>query len=153
MKLTILPFLLAAAPAFAQAPPAADQAALTALAAEADAAWNVKDADRMAANYADTGTLRLSGGQAIVGREAIRTVFKSNFAARQGVLRHITTIDRAELVDPDLALSDAAVRIEQQGADGQWKLVRSFRNVTLARREAGQWKLAAVRAIMVPNPS
>jgi hypothetical protein len=43
--------------------------------------------------------------------------------------------------------------VEQQQADGSWKLMRTFRNVSLARREGNGWKLQSVRAFLVPNPS
>jgi uncharacterized protein (TIGR02246 family) len=145
--------LLASAPALAQPVGPADQAALQALADEADAAWNLKDAARMAAAYTDNASLRLAAGPAIAGREAIRTVFTRNFAARQGTMRHVTSVDRAELIEPNLAFTDAGVRVEQQQPDGSWTLMRSFRNVSVARREAGAWKLQSVRAFLIPNPS
>lgn len=153
MKHLILALALLAAPALAQQPSPADRAALDALAAEADAAWNEKNAARIAAVYTEGASLRLSGGAAIEGREAIRSNFDRNFAARHGTMRHITQVDRAELIGPHLALSDAGVRVEQLQADGSWKLMRTFRNVSLARREGKTWKLHLVRAFVVPNPS
>jgi uncharacterized protein (TIGR02246 family) len=144
---------LCAAPALAQPPGPADQAALLALAAEADAAWNEKDADRMAAAYVERGSLRLAGGAAIEGREAIRAQFQRNFAARQGMMRHVTTVDRTELIEPDLALSDAAVRVEQHQPGGGWKTLRTFRNVSLVRRAGRGWRIVSVRAFPTPNPS
>ena len=153
MKAFSLALALLAAPAVAEPPSAADQAQLAALAAEADSAWNEKDADRMAAAYTPGATLGLGGGKPIDGRDAVRSTFQRNFAARQGTMRHLTTVERTELIAPDLAMSDAAVRVEQQQPDGSWTLMRSFRNVSLARREAGAWKLHSVRAFLVPNPS
>jgi uncharacterized protein (TIGR02246 family) len=153
MKSLTFALALLAAPALAQPVSPADDAALKALAHEADVAWNEKDAARMAAVYAEGASLRLSGGAAIESRDAIRATFERNFAARQGTMRHITQVDRAELIAPDLALSDAGVRVEQQQADGSWKLMRTFRNVSLARREGNGWKLQFVRAFLVPNPS
>ena len=151
MKHIILAAALLAAPALAEVPSPAEQAALKALAAAADAAWNAKDVERMTAAYTDNGSLRLGGTPAIEGREAIRAQFRSAFAARQGTLRHITSVDRAELIRPDLALSDAGVRIEQQQADGSWTLVRAFRNVSIAAKGPQGWRLQTVRAFPVAS--
>jgi uncharacterized protein (TIGR02246 family) len=153
MKPLLLALALFAGPALAEPASPADMAALQALANAADSAWNEKNAARMAEAYAEDGTLRMSGGAVLEGRAAIRTTFDRNFAARQGTMRHVTAVDRAELIAPDLAFTDAGVRVEQQQPDGSWTLMRSFRNVSVARREGGTWKLQSVRAFLVPNPS
>jgi hypothetical protein len=49
--------------------------------------------------------------------------------------------------------NEGGVRVEQLQADGSWKLMRTFRNVSVSRREGNAWKLASVRAFLVPNPS
>ncbi|HEV2567451.1 SgcJ/EcaC family oxidoreductase [Sphingomonas sp.] len=153
MKRLALLLALCAAPALAEAPSVTDRAALAALADAADAAWNEKDAGRVAAAYTADGSLRMSGGAVVEGQDAIRATFESNFAARQGTMRHITQVDRVELIEPDLAFTDAGVRVEQQQPDGSWKLMRTFRNVSVAKREGGAWRLKSVRAFLVPNPS
>ena len=140
-----------AAPATAAAPAEPDMAALGQLAAAADQAWDAADADRMAAAYDAGGTLKLAGGSEIRGREAIRAYFRENFARRTGTLRHVTTVEAADLIRPDLALSDATVRVERQRPDGSWELMRSFRNLSLAVRGPGGWRLRAVRAQPVAN--
>ena len=150
MKAFILAATLLAAPALAQPPSPGEEAALNALAAEADAAWNAGDAARMTAAYADNGSLRLGSGPAIEGQAAIRAQFDTAFAARRGTMRHVTSVDRIEMVRPDLAVSDAAVRIEQQQADGSWRPVRAFRNVSIAARGPRGWRLQTVRAVPVP---
>jgi len=153
MKPLIFTLALLAAPALAKPATPSDQAGLKALAEAADAAWNAKDAARMATLYTPDASLRMAGGQPIEGRTAIQSQFDRNFAARQGEFRHVTEMDRAELVDPNLAFTDAGVRVEQKQADGSWKLMRSFRNVTVARREGSSWKLQSVRAFLAPNPN
>ncbi|NNM76019.1 SgcJ/EcaC family oxidoreductase [Sphingomonas sp. ID1715] len=153
MKPLALLLALCAAPASAQPPSAADQAALNALADTADAAWNDKDAARMAEAYVADGSLRMAGGTVVEGKDAIRATFVRNFAARQGTMRHITQVDRAEMIAADLAFTEAGVRVEQQQPDGGWKLMRTFRNISVARRDGGAWKLRSVRAFLVPNPN
>lgn len=153
MKTPFLALSLLAAPVLAEPPNPLDETALIALAAEADIAWNEKDAERMAAAYVSDASLRMAGGVAIDGQNAIRANFERNFAARQGVMRHITSVDRIELIQPGLALTDGGVRVEQRQPDGGWKLIRSFRNVGLAVRTAAGWRLKSVRAFLTPNPS
>lgn len=135
---------------FAMAAPVSttDRQALERLAAANDAAWGAKDVKTISGQYTADGSVRVSPRSAVVsGQEPVTTFFSQAFARRQGTHRHITTLDHIELVAPDMALADASVRVEQQQADGRWSLVRTFRNVSLAVRENGQWKLRSVRAI------
>jgi uncharacterized protein (TIGR02246 family) len=146
---------LAAAPAALQAAPAGpeDRAALERLAAAADLAWNRRDAAAMSGFYAADANLRLGGmADPVTGREAVRAYFERAFAARAGEMRHITVVDDIDVPRPGMAVSDATVRVEQRAADGSWRLVRSFANTSVAIREQGAWKLAAVRAHLLPPP-
>jgi ketosteroid isomerase-like protein len=142
--------LLLAAPMPVSAAPVsgADRRALEGLAAANDAAWNAKDVPAMAGQYTADGSVRVSPQLPVVaGNGPVSKFFGEAFARRQGVFRHITTLDHVEAVAPDMALADAGVRVEKQEADGSWSLVRSFRNISLVVRENGQWKLRSVRAI------
>ena len=85
----------------------------------------------------------------VAGRAAVRSFFEGNFARREGTLRHITQLESIDLVAPGIALADAHVRVEQL-RDGRWELVRSFANHSVVRREAGGWRLHAVRAHRLP---
>jgi uncharacterized protein (TIGR02246 family) len=135
-------------PAMAAPPSDEDCRALQQLAAENDAAWGAKDASTMSSQYTADGTVRVSPQSPVIsGRKNVTEFFAQAFARRQGTHRHITSLDNIELIGPDTALADASVRVERQEADGSWMLVRTFRNISLAKREAGQWKLRSVRAI------
>jgi uncharacterized protein (TIGR02246 family) len=135
-----------AAPGHAEAPAALDLKALRDLADAADRAWNARDVDAMAAAYDVGATLRLAGGPEVRGREAIRGYFRTAFASRKDVMRHVTEIEAADLIRPGLALSDATVRVERQRADGGWEVVRRYRNLSLAVHGPDGWRLRAVRA-------
>lgn len=143
---------LAASAAVAAAPPtAADRAALDAVASASDVAWNVRDARALSRHYAEDGSLRLSNMPAArTGRDAIQAYFEQSFAQRAGTLRHVTSLDGIEMLTPNLALTDARVEVQQQQPDGSWKLVRAFRNASLAERDGGGWKIRAVRAYPIP---
>ena len=134
--------------AHAAPPSAADEAALRALGAAADAAWNAKDAAAMAGHYARDADMLVGAadGQVQRGRAAVQAYYARSFGARQGVMRHVSEIRNLDMLAPDLALSDVAVRVEARQPDGTWKLMRRFNNVSISVREDGAWKLKAVRA-------
>lgn len=151
MRLFLTCAALVLATAAEAAPPSdADRAALEALAEAADIDWNEKDVAGMAAHYAQDASLGL-GGQMLEGRAALADYFKLAFARRPGVFRHVTRIEKVELLRPDLAFSDAVVRVERQQPDGSWALERSFRNASVSVRSEGGWKLRSVRAYPVPG--
>ena len=148
------PFLIAIAlasaavisPADAAPPTPEDQTVLEALAARNDAAWNAADAAAISAQYSEDGSLRLSGmTEALTGRAAVHSYFERSFAQRPPGLRHVSRLQRIEMVAPDLAFADAHVRVETL-QEGRWQLAREFVNHSLLRREAGGWRLHSVRA-------
>ncbi|HEY0149074.1 MAG TPA: SgcJ/EcaC family oxidoreductase [Allosphingosinicella sp.] len=142
----LLPVAASAAPASPQ-----DRIALQSLARAADEAWNARDAKAMSLHYAKDANLRLGGmAEPVRGRDSVRAYFETAFAARQGTLRHVTIVDSIEMPRPGLAVSDAKVVVEARTADGSWKPVREFTNTSVAIREDGAWKLAAVRATPLP---
>lgn len=153
-----LPLLFAAAllpsSALAAPAPSADRAALQALAAATDAAWDNRDVQAMMRTFAADGTLRLSGMPAPVqGSAALRAFFTQGFAARAGELRHVTSIDHVELAGPHVAVADGHVAIQRRSAAGAWETVRTFANTTIAVREDGVWKLSAVRGVPINQPA
>jgi ketosteroid isomerase-like protein len=135
-------------PVLAAPPSGDDRRALEQLAADNDAAWGSKDVATISTQYADAGSVRVSPqSPVIVGRQPVTGFFDEAFSRRKGTHRHITNLDHIELISPDMALADAAIRVERVEADGTWTLVRKFRSVTVAVREGRVWKLRAVRAI------
>lgn len=150
-----LPLLSAALllPAGALAAPVGteDRIALESLARSADDAWNRRDAAAMSLHYSEDSNLLLGGmAEPVRGRGGIKSYFERAFAARTGDLRHRTLIAHIEVPQPGLAVSDARVLVESRGADGSWTIVREFTNTGVAVRGKDGWKLAAVRAQVVP---
>lgn len=135
-------------PALAAPPSDEDRRALEQLAADNDAAWGAKDVATISGQYVEAGSVRVSPqAPVILGREPVIGFFDGAFSRREGIHRHITKLDHIELIAPDMALADAAVRVERQEPNGAWILVRTFRSVTVAVRDGRDWKLRAVRAI------
>ena len=149
MRLPLLAALTwaAATAALAAAPTPADDKALRDLGAAADAAWDAKDAARMAMQYSPDASLLVGGaGAEQQGRAAVADYYTRAFARRAGVMRHVSEIRGLQMLGTDLAVTDVFVRVEEKQPDGAWKLVRRFNNISLAAREADGWKLRVVRA-------
>ncbi|WP_293350156.1 SgcJ/EcaC family oxidoreductase [Phenylobacterium sp.] len=151
MLIAALAWAAAGAGAAMAAPPSpADVKALRALGDAADAAWDARDADRMASYYAADASLLVGGGGPVqLGRDDIRAYFTRAFAQRVGTMRHVSEFRGQDMLGPDLVLTDLWVRVEERQPDGTWKEVRRFNNISLAVREDGAWKMKAVRAYPV----
>lgn len=146
--LAIAAAVIVAAPAHSQEPLAADRQALLQLAERMDRAWGAGDANANAELFAVNATARFGDDPLGEGREAIRNQFRSFFTDRPAGLRHVTAVERIELLGPDRALWDAEVSVERQQAGG-WTTLTRIRNVTIAVREGDGWRVQAVRAFPV----
>ena len=146
IRLAIAIALASAAPTNAAQPSAADREALLQLAERMDEAWTAGDAEANAALFAPDATARFAEDPVGEGREAIRAQFQSFFTDRPSGLRHVTLIERIDQLQPGLVLWDAEVRVERAQPGGKWETVTRIRNVTLASRQPGGWRIQAVRA-------
>jgi ketosteroid isomerase-like protein len=140
----------AASAALASAPTPQQRAELVAVAAAGDAAYNAGEAAALAALYTEDGTARLGYEmKPIAGRAALQGFLKQAIAPNA---RHVTALDHIEMVSDNVALADARVTIELGKPNGEWQLVRVFRNNTVLRRDEGQWKIHSIRAHPQPLP-
>ena len=138
-----------AAPANSAEPSSVDREALQRLATSMDQAWTAADADANAELFTSDATARFGDDPLGKGREAIRDQFRIFFQDRPADLRHVTKIERVELLGPDLATWDAEVRVERHQAAGEWGTLTRIRNITIAVRQADGWRVKAVRAFPV----
>lgn len=138
--------LSVAMPALSAPPPSETQIALRELAADMDNAWTAGDVDANAELFAEDATGRFGEDPLGEGREAIRAQFREFFTGRPAGLRHVTYIERIDSLTSELAQWDAEVRVERQGADGQWTALSRIRSVVLARHTADGWRVRMVRA-------
>lgn len=137
------------APVHAIEPEPADRLALFRLAERMDRAWTEADANANAELFDENATARIGNDPLGEGREAIRQQFRTFFKDRPAGLRHVTTIERIDQLSRDIAIWDAEVRVERQGAGGNWSTLATIRNVTIAVRQADGWRIRAVRAFPV----
>lgn len=143
---------LSATPCGAAPAPEAARAALHDAAAAMDSAWDRRDSSALAALFAPDATIQAGPNAVLEGRAAIRAFFGRDFENRRGTMRHVSALQRIDMVAPDLALVDKVVRLEQQDAQGRWTVLRTFLNSTLLRQDEGSWKVRTIRAHIVPNP-
>ena len=137
--------IMAVPAAAAQIEPA-DHAQLLQLAERMDRAWTAGDANANARLFAADATARFGDDPLGQGRAEIGDQFHAFFKNRPAGLRHVTAIERVELLAPDLTFWDAEVRVERRNAAGEWATLTRIRNVTLAIRQPGGWRIQAVRA-------
>lgn len=147
----ILAASLSVAPAHAVPATEAARQELQVAVAAMDAAWDRKDLATWVSLFDQDATIQAGPNSVLEGQAAIRTFFGRDFERRPGTMRHISEARRIDMVAPDLALVDKLVRLEQQDADGRWKVLLTFANSTLMTRAQGSWKVRAVRAHIVPN--
>jgi uncharacterized protein (TIGR02246 family) len=138
-----------AAPANSAEPSSIGRETLQALATSMDRAWTAADVDANAALFTVDATARFGDDPLGEGREAIRDQFRTFFQDRPAGLRHVTKIERVELLGPDLAAWDAEVRVERHQAAGEWETLTRIRNITIAVRQADGWRVKGVRAFPV----
>lgn len=149
--LTISAALAFSAPCAAAPATETAQRELRSAAASMDGAWNRADLSAFTTLFDENATIQAGPKSVLEGQEAIRNFFARDFSNRTNALRHVSEPQRIDQIAPDLALVDKLVRIEQQGANGGWTVLRTFLNSTLMRRVQGKWKVRTVRAHVVPN--
>ena len=151
MRMTFAAVALLMATGVMAAPPnAADRAALEKLALDSDRDWDAKALDSFTAHHTEDGSVRIAGGEPIVGEAAMRAYFGRAFAARAESFRHVSKIENIEMIDRDTAVADSYVRVERRHADGNWALQRDFRTYSVVVRSKDGWKLRSVRASPLP---
>ena len=145
--------LLLAASAGARELSSADRATLARLVERTDRAWNGRDAAMLASFYVDEATLRIGSRDGTVdGVKAIRDYFTQSFARVDPALRHETTLIGLHALADDVVIADTTVELVTQDENGQRKVMRRFTTPTIAIRRGDDWKIAAVRAQVVPEP-
>ena len=134
------------------APPSdTDRRQLEHLAHAADTAWDVGDAAALAGLYTADAMLVMAPREPVDGRDAIRAYFEQSFAKRPPNLRHVTAVQRIEMLAPEVAFVDTDVRLERRADDGSWPAIRRFANYTVAIRDGGGWRVKEVRTHVKPD--
>ncbi len=123
-----------------------------ALAQEADAAWNARDAARFSAVFSEDASFAFPvEGTFLRGRDEIRRHYARTFATLPPDLRHVSKLGTAENVAPTLSAADGEVDIvgndPKTGKDNI--VLRRYRTFTLAVRTGAGLRLRVVRVYPV----
>jgi uncharacterized protein (TIGR02246 family) len=137
--------------AIAAPPNDSDRRQLEQLAHDADTVWDRGDAATLAGLYTGDATLVMAPRERVDGRDAIRAYFEQSFLKRPSQLRHVTAVQRIEMLAPDVAFVDTDVRLERRQDDGSWPTIRRFTNYTVAVRDGDEWRIKEVRTHVKPD--
>lgn len=124
---------------------AARQGEIEQLLADHQVAWNAHDADGLAAQFADDGTLVTPTGNRVAGRDAIRQVMASPGPTKQTQSR--VELDGVQWLGEGLAVVDATQTLTGPGVD-QLGTDRA-KLVAVVRRDADGWQFVAARPFPV----
>jgi uncharacterized protein (TIGR02246 family) len=116
--------------------PRRDEQAIVALVAARQEAWNAGDT----VAYADIVS---ATGRPARGREAVLKLYAEQHANAFAGVRTQTTVTQVRMIGGDAALADVSYALEGGRVD-------SIRRGTMAivlRKDAGRWRIAAIRSI------
>lgn len=131
-----------------------DQARILAIGDLVDDHWNARRAEDLAALYVEEGDLQFVGqDRGARSRAGIADYFSASFARLTPDLRHVTKVDRLKVLTPDAVLADSSVELLRQAPDGSTSVVRRFATTNILVRESGEWRIAAVRTHILPDPT
>jgi len=122
---------------------ASDEQAIVALVAAREAAWNAGDTVGYAQLLTEDADIVSATGRPARGREALLRLYAEQHAnVFAGVSTH-TTVMQLRMIGRDVALADVAYRLEGGAVDA----IRRGLMALVARKDAGRWRIAAIRSI------
>jgi uncharacterized protein (TIGR02246 family) len=155
-KLTVLVllgvFLAAALPAATQSPDkkqAAEVAVIQHVMEQLDAAYNRRDAAAFSAYFLEDADFQWHTGALLRNREEIEQHFSVSFKTMPADYRHITELKRIRFLTADIGIGDGTVVIARAGAATSEKPYMKVLLTGVAKKEKGQWRIAAVRLIPI----
>jgi len=129
----------------------ADIAAIRQGGVDLDAAYNRRDAKAFSAFFLDDADFQWHTGDLLKNRKEIEQNFANSFKVMPADYRHITTFQRIRFLRPDMVIGDGTVVIVREGATENEKPILSVLFTCVGQKVKGQWKLAAVRLMLVKN--
>ncbi len=125
----------------------ADQKALAALTQELDSAYNVQDAARFSAVFAEDADFQFSvEGLTLRGRDQIKQHFAKQFATLPPT-RHVTTTGTTDAITPDILAVD--IQVDILGVDQKTGVTQAplfhYNGLGLGIRTDVGWRIRLVR--------
>lgn len=120
-----------------------DEQTVAALIAARETAWNAGDTEAYAQLLTEDADIVSATGRAARGREAVLKLYAEQHAnAYAGVKTH-TRVTHFRLLGKDVALAD----VDYELAGGKVDAIRKGRMAFVLRRDAGRWRIAAIRSM------
>jgi uncharacterized protein (TIGR02246 family) len=148
--MAVVAVLLAALPARAEQPRtrSTDEAAIQALYASYDAAWNKGDVKAMGALWAEDADHVEPDGRMVAGRAALERDLAARFATDLSGTRSVQTVEGVRLIKPDVAVVDAAYEVTgARDAEGKALPPLQGRYVDIWIRRGNTWQIIVDRPV------
>ena len=120
-----------------------DEQAIAELVAAREAAWNAGDTVAYAQLLAEDADIVSATGRPARGRDALLKLFAEQHANAFAGVRTRTAVTHVRLLAKDVALADVSYELEGGNVDA----IRRGMMAMVVRRDAGRWRIAAIRSI------
>lgn len=121
--------------------------AIVALVAAREAAWNDGDTVAYAQLLTEDADIVSATGRPARGREALLKLYAEQHANVFAGVRTNTKVTHVRMLGRDVALADVSYELEGGRVDAIRRGLMAF----VVRKDAGRWRIAAIRSI--PEPS
>lgn len=125
------------------------EAAVLAVEAAYDRAWQAGDLDALIACVAEDAVLVSPRGELARGRAEIRRLLGAFLSGPARGTTHTTRIERVGFVTEDVAIVDGSAEIASSDGSGSPQATIVHRFTDVLRRDDGRWAIAHVRAYVL----
>jgi uncharacterized protein (TIGR02246 family) len=126
-----------------------DIAAIKLTAANLDSAYNQRNVAAFCEIFLDDADFQWETGDLLKDRKEIEQHFTNWFKNMPPDFRHITTFQRIRFLSPDIVIGDGTLAIVREGVPENEKTVFYVLLTSVGKKVNGQWKIAAVRLMLV----
>jgi uncharacterized protein (TIGR02246 family) len=120
-----------------------DEQAIAALVAAREAAWNAGDTGAYAQLLTEDADIVSATGRPARGREALLKLYAEQHANAFAGVRTRTAVTHLRMLGKDVALADVSYELEGGNVDA----IRRGSMAFVLRKDAGRWRIAAIRSI------
>jgi len=115
--------------------------------------WNTHDASALAAFFTEDADMVAGNVPASRGRQAIRDYWQDYFAMQEPGRQLTLDVVPVRFIAPDVAVVTVTTTTGGQDAEGRELHARRFRGAWLLQRQGGDWLIAGLRGLPLPEDS
>jgi uncharacterized protein (TIGR02246 family) len=123
--------------------PRLDEQAIVELVAARESAWNAGDTVAYAQLLTEDADIVSATGRPARGREVVLRLYAEQHANAYAGVRTHTTVTHVRMIGRDVALADVSYALEGGNVDS----IRRGIMAMVLRKDAGRWRIAAIRSI------